>query len=146
MARGWIGVDLDGTLAEYTSVPPHLWDAFKIGKPVPKMLERVKEWLANGYEVRIVTARVAIVVTEGAGAMGHLRFIQQVARRIQDWCEEQGLGRLKVTAQKDYDMLELWDDRAVSVEKNTGRCLTDLQPPDASQDVNPNPALWTFIK
>ena len=37
----WIGVDLDGTLAE--------WDGWKghehIGPPIPAMLERVKRWI-----------------------------------------------------------------------------------------------------
>ena len=31
---------------------------------------------------------------------------------------------LEVTHMKDYAMVELWDDRAVSVEKNTGRAVT----------------------
>lgn len=48
---GWIGVDLDGTLAEYTGWhgPGH------IGPPIPKMLDRVKNWLAEGVDVRIFT-------------------------------------------------------------------------------------------
>ena len=33
---GWIGVDLDGTLAEY-----HGWNGGAIGEPVPAMLARV---------------------------------------------------------------------------------------------------------
>ena len=51
---GWIGVDLDGTLAQY--------DGFKgctvIGDPVQVMLARVKKWISEGIEVRIFTARV----------------------------------------------------------------------------------------
>lgn len=49
---GWIGVDLDATLAEYYGYqgPIH------IGPPVPKMLQRVKEWLAAGITVKIMTA------------------------------------------------------------------------------------------
>ena len=36
--KGWIGADLDGTLAEY-----HGWSADgSIGNPVPDMVERVK--------------------------------------------------------------------------------------------------------
>jgi hypothetical protein len=53
MSEGWIGVDLDGTLAHYSE-----WKGpDSIGEPVPLMLARVKEWLAKGLEVRIVTAR-----------------------------------------------------------------------------------------
>ena len=52
---GWIGVDLDGTLARYDGWkgPEH------IGEPLMPMVERVKAWLAEGREVRIMTARVS---------------------------------------------------------------------------------------
>ena len=50
---GWIGVDLDGTLAKYGS-----WNGGQIGDPIPLMVERVKQWIAEGVEVRIFTARV----------------------------------------------------------------------------------------
>lgn len=52
----WIGVDLDGTLAEYGSRN----GANDIGNPVPKMLARVKKWLSEGKDVRIFTARACI--------------------------------------------------------------------------------------
>jgi len=109
---GWIGVDLDGTLAEY-----HGRDNGKIGGPIPAMVERVKAWRAAGREVRIVTARVAL----GAG-----RTYSQIAQehnQITDWCREYIGQELPVTASKDFMMLELWDDRVVHVEKNTGRIL-----------------------
>src|SRR5687767_12144507 len=50
---GWIGVDLDGTLAYYDGWkgPGH------IGKPVPAMAKRVRKWLEQGCDVRIFTAR-----------------------------------------------------------------------------------------
>ena len=54
MSRGWIGVDLDGTLAEYNG-----WQGpANIGAPIPAMVERVKAWLEEGRDVRIFTARV----------------------------------------------------------------------------------------
>ena len=53
--KGWIGVDLDGTLAEDNGYD----GPTDIGPPVPGMVERVKEWLAKGREVRVVTARVS---------------------------------------------------------------------------------------
>ena len=48
----WIGVDLDGTLAQADP-----WQGFEhIGKPIPNMMKRVKIWLELGYRVKIVTA------------------------------------------------------------------------------------------
>ncbi len=53
---GWIGVDLDGTLAHYDG-----WAGPEsIGEPIPLMMARVREWLALGREVRIFTARCCV--------------------------------------------------------------------------------------
>lgn len=108
MNNGWIGVDLDGTLAHYDK-----WvDAYHIGKPIPVMVERVKRWIADGWEVRIFTARMA-----EPDDMTRER-IQAV---IQLWLVKQcGLPPLEVTNVKDFAMAELWDDRAVQVIPNTG--------------------------
>ena len=102
-ASGWIGVDLDGTLAEY-----HGWNGGAIGPPIPAMLERVRAWLSEGTEVRIFTARV-FMDPEG-----------EYTSEIQNWCEQHLGVRLKVTCQKDYGMIELWDDRCVQVVPNKG--------------------------
>ena len=105
--RGWIGVDLDGTLAHYDS-----WvSETHIGAPVPLMVERVQRWLAEDREVKIFTARVsgpnpAVVIAA-----------------IEAWCLEHLGEVVPVTNVKDYAMAELWDDRAVQVEENTGRIL-----------------------
>ena len=104
---GWIGVDLDGTLAEY-----HGWIAGGgIGKPIPKMVERVKQWLAEGKQVKIFTARAALAGTaEG----------ESIMLQIDDWCQEHIGQLLGITCVKDMQMIELWDDRAVQVIPNTG--------------------------
>jgi hypothetical protein len=106
---GWIGVDLDGTLAAYDG-----WQGeMHIGEPVPIMVDRVKTWLSEGKDVRIFTARVnqvsATVEEERA-----------VRARIEDWCAEHLGQRLPITNEKDYGMIELWDDRCVQVIPNTG--------------------------
>ncbi len=107
IGKGWIGVDLDGTLAYYNG-----WKgATVIGDPVPKMLDRVRGWIADGQEVRIVTARVSPVNADA--------LISRMA--IQKWLEEKCfLGNIPITHEKDYLMLELWDDRCVQIIPNTG--------------------------
>lgn len=123
---GWIGVDLDGTLAHYDG-----WKGSDhIGAPVPAMLARVKAWLADGHEVRIFTARVWPLYE--AGAFDTARFLADnpwkcrtrdaalAVVHIQEWCK-QHVGRvLPITCVKDFGMVELWDDRCVQVRPNTG--------------------------
>lgn len=102
---GWIGVDLDGTLAEY-----HGWNDGAIGEPVPAMRDRVKEWIENGLQVKIFTARVC------SGDAEQIALIKQ-------WCKQHIGQELEVTATKDFAMIELWDDRCVQVEPNTGQIV-----------------------
>ncbi len=121
--KGWIGVDLDGTLAHYDGwiAPTH------IGAPVPLMLERVKGWLAEGREVRIFTARIWPVAFSAPGSSGHgaARFMMgpdpsEAIDAIRAWCIEHVGQDLAITCVKDYGMVVLYDDRAVQVKPNTG--------------------------
>ena len=119
---GWIGVDLDGTLAEY--------DEFRgvehIGKPIAAMASRVSTWLDRGVDVRIFTARVdggTAALAEGNTRGEQFVDVERVRSIIQDWTEEHFGVRLPVTNSKDYSMRELWDDRCVCVERNTGKIL-----------------------
>jgi hypothetical protein len=119
---GWIGVDLDGTLAVY----PHSFP--EIGPPVPAMLERVRNWLAEGQDVRIFTARVGVVtgLRNDEGQEADVPFALDQAQKIEAWCLLH-LGRvLPVTATKDFTMMELWDDRCVQVIPNQGIAIQDL--------------------
>ena len=104
---GWIGVDLDGTLAQYGGFKGH----GHIGAPIPRMVERVKAWLLSGVEVRVFTARAGDAVAEVA---------------IGEWCLRHVGALLPVTNQKDHRMIELWDDRAVQVRPNTGERVDGL--------------------
>ena len=90
--RGWIGVDLDGTLAE--SVKSQAGE--DIGIPVHRMVKQVKKWLARGEDVRIFTARVNPYPTEARrsalgrplkhGRNGTLgRFYRLLTRKIGTW-------------------------------------------------------------
>ena len=117
--NGWIGVDLDGTLARYDG-----WKGIEhIGEPIAPMVERVKRWLAQGVDVRIFTARVdggEVAVSMGdKNGVAH-RDVPMVRHHIEQWCLR-NIGRvLAITNVKDYGMLELWDDRVVQVIPNTG--------------------------
>jgi len=105
--NGWIGVDLDGTLARYDGwVGPEF-----IGEPIPEMLKRVKHWIANGYTVKIFTARC---------------IVPEQIPPIKNWLKKYGIGGLEITNIKDFAMIELWDDRCIRVIQNTGRpCCMD---------------------
>jgi hypothetical protein len=103
---GWIGVDLDGTLAHYDG-----WHGeTHIGPPVPAMLEKVKDWINQGKLVKIFTARACN---------------PESVAIIQAWCEEHIGVILEVTATKDFGMIELWDDRCVQVIPNEGISLQE---------------------
>jgi hypothetical protein len=101
---GWIGVDLDGTLAHYESYAGEEI----IGRPITAMKNRVLEWIKNGKEVKILTARAG--TPKGKSA-------------VESWLKSNGFGELEVTDRKDFKMEALYDDRCVQVETNTGRLL-----------------------
>ena len=114
-----IGVDLDGTLARYDGLEWTDYDPAKIGPPIPEMVERVRRWLAKGHDVVIFTARVCV------GIGGHNQKEADISRgAIESFCMEQFGKVLEVTCVKDSRMKELWDDKAVSIERDTGRILT----------------------
>lgn len=119
---GWIAVDLDGTLARYDG-----WRGIAhIGEPIAPMVERVKQWIADGKDVRIFTARVdGGEVAIAAGDMNGVahRDVPEVRRHIEEWCILHIGQKLPITNIKDYGMTELYDDRCVQVEANTGRLI-----------------------
>lgn len=106
---GWIGVDLDGTLAKYDG-----WKGIEhVGDPVLPMLNRVKQWIKDGKTVKIFTARVSVPDD----------MLESVITPIHEWCEKNGLPRLEITCKKDFGMISLYDDRCVQVEMNTGKII-----------------------
>ena len=107
----YIGVDFDGTLALHESGAP----IDHVGAPIPRMVERVKKWLADGTEVRIITARVAPTYEDA----------DEQRAMIWTWCREHLGVELPVQAHKCGGMSELWDDRAVQVQRNTGASIDE---------------------
>jgi len=102
----WIGVDLDGCLAHEDKK----WKGIEhIGAPIPSMLRRVKRWIKEGKEVRCFTARV-----HNDPVAAHF---------VSEWLNRHGLHKVGLTCVKDKDLVEYWDDRAVCVQRNTGKVL-----------------------
>lgn len=120
MNKGWIGVDLDGTLAHYDKWVQ--WNV--IGSVIEPMKQRIVQWLAEGKEVRIFTARVAFA-SDKCYVTNTVFTREQITDVIQTWLEANGLPRLRVTHEKDFRMIELWDDRCIQVIPNTGRSLAE---------------------
>jgi hypothetical protein len=112
--RKTIAVDWDGTLVMY-----HGWKGAGVyGAPIPKMVARVRKWIAQGHEVIIFTSR-ASVEHNPADVIENLQTIDVALRGMK-------LPQLEVTANKYTRITEFWDDRGVRVERNTGKYCEDL--------------------
>jgi hypothetical protein len=127
--RGWVGVDLDRTLAYYER-----WiDVAHVGAPIGPMMERVRQVLAaDQYDVRIMTARVSPTSHPPDS-------VRDARHYIELWCREHFGRTLEVTCEKDADMVELWDDRAVGVEENTGTLLSPSRVLGKPEDLHLSP-------
>lgn len=112
----WVGVDLDGTLAWYNSeyVPG------EIGPIIEPMKRVVLDLIDQGYKVKIFTARVF-----SDNDTQRAQEVQKNYSAIKAWLRKNGLPDLEITCVKDYMMVELYDDRAVQVEFNTGKLLSE---------------------
>lgn len=107
--ESWIGIDLDGTLAYYETVPGR--GLGEIGDPIPMMLEKVKRFINVGHKVKIFTARAA--------------HPEQIPI-IKEWLKKHGLGDLEITNVKDAGMKVLYDDRAIQVVRNVGITVNEF--------------------
>lgn len=111
--EGWIGVDLDCTLAECDMGDSY--DPFHIGKPIQPMVDKVKQWLAQDRQVWIYTARVFNETDRYTPDE-----LQRVHDSISTWCIKH-IGRaLPITYKKNPSIAEFWDDRARQVISNQG--------------------------
>jgi ABC-type Zn uptake system ZnuABC Zn-binding protein ZnuA len=97
-----IAVDLDGTLAKYNG-----WKGIEnIGKPIPEMVKKIKKEIEKGNKVTIFTARATN---------------DKAIKFIKKWLKENDLPDLDITNIKKTNFDEFWDDKAVAIEKNTGK-------------------------
>lgn len=108
--KGHILVDFDGTLAVWRG------NYTVLGPPILPMVARVRKWLQSGYEVKIFTARVS-----------HTDEVKNETIRelLQGWCTTHIGAPLEVTNRKDFNCIEIWDDKAVTVVKDTGMSLRE---------------------
>src|ERR1700751_5373660 len=106
--QGWIGVDLDGTLAQYNG-----WtgNPYAIGKPVELMVSRVKGWLSEGKQVWIFTARIC----PHPWIPNDNEEVEKIKVAIQEWSQLHIGKVLPIVCSKNSSMIELWDDRVVQV-------------------------------
>ena len=103
-------VDLDRTLAHFDE-----WKgATHIGEPVPEMLKKVKNWLANGDKVTIFTARIS-----PDSRYTRLEDVEAATKAVKAYCVKHLGQELEVTCQKTmFDTL--YDDKAEHIDINTG--------------------------
>lgn len=113
MAGRWIGVDFDGTLATDRFGRT---DPYELGQPISEMVNRVKGWLASGYAVKLMTARMC----DFSHSTLQFRDVELMKSRLQSWCALYIGTVLECTNVKDGLMEVLWDDRAVRVIRDTG--------------------------
>lgn len=100
MNKGWIAVDLDGTLAE----PFH--SISEIGPPQPIIVHHVKKLIySDGEEVRIFTSRISELNPTK-------RRVQELL--IQQWCLKHLGVILPITATKSSGIKMIIDDLAIN--------------------------------
>lgn len=121
----WIGFDLDGTLAHHDKWkgPTH------IGDPIIPMIDLCRDLISQGKDVRIFTARIYPLMYVPYSYQSHvglaeLSYEMMSAHLAADAIRAFSLahfGRyLAITCVKDYEMWQLYDDRAIQVISNTG--------------------------
>jgi hypothetical protein len=73
-------------------------------------VDRIKKWTKAGKTVIIFTARAND---------------KKAIKAIKDWLKDNELPDLKITNIKTPDIEEFWDDRAIQVQKNTGKTINE---------------------
>lgn len=113
---GWIGFDLDRTLAHYTLEQKEL-----IGEPIIPILDLIKKLIHEGKDVRIFTARANIVSYNG-----DTQLLEYHLNMIREWCLVHIGKVLPITCAKDFNTEKIYDDIAVHVVPNNGKLVGDF--------------------
>lgn len=121
--KGWVGFDLDGTLATYTG-----WVGFsRIGQPVPEIVSLMVAYASQGYEVRVFTGRVAPDPDSNDIPVEDRRDLirQWLSTCVVPYLPE-GYPEIKITHEKDKYLYMAYDDRVQGVVPSKGLLYTDL--------------------
>ncbi len=130
--QGWVGFDLDGTLAIDT---PGTWP--QIGDPIPAMCDRLR-WLNDkGIPCRIITARVSAAVYPD-------KVVAEMAR-IDAWCLAVFGCTFQLTPEKDQRMMFMFDDRAIHVPRNSGEILWESDAEGPLADLKAGSQGWQDV-
>jgi hypothetical protein len=120
--KGVILVDLDGTLAHYDG-----WKGEEhIGDPIPEMVNKIKQDHSEGYRLKIFTARVC----------NHVHWVSLIDNKdlkrnysiVLEWLKKHNIIQFldknePIAITKNWEVVEIWDDRAKQIELNTGRFI-----------------------
>lgn len=111
-SKKWLAVDLDGTLAHYDG-----WKGIgNIGAPVKSIADALRIRREDGWGVAIFTARVSDPAEREAAE-----------EAIWEWLDHHGIEVDGITCIKHKHFIEFWDDRALSVVKNTGEFTHEIE-------------------
>lgn len=117
--RGWVGFDLDGTLIKHCTQEEVV--RYILGEPIAEVVQLMHKEKANGYELKIFTARVSMGCNPLEHTMARRIFVIKQTKAIQEWSKIKFGEIYDVTCQKDFNCIRIYDDRAMRVICDTGK-------------------------
>lgn len=115
---GWYAVGFDQVLAQYDPLKDAVHGLEYLGPPVPAMVQTVKDMLAEGKVVKILTPRVHV------GHTNQIERASKIMQMIADWSKEHIGIPLVATCVIDPFCIEILDTRSRQVYPNKGTILT----------------------
>lgn len=104
-----IYIDFDGTIATQK-------DGYQreIGEPIMPMIDRINKWIKQGHNITIFTARA-----------DYSDLMEKID--IEIFCVKHFGRVLPITAIKHHECDLYIDDKAIRVERNTGKLLNNIE-------------------